>query len=57
MFVTLTCSNMRSVLQAANQNFQADECPVYGTYYFPEGGKVDEGKSEAIDKNDYYSTT
>ena len=43
--------------KATTQMFQADECPVYGTYYFPEGGRVDEGKSEAVDKNDYYAAT
>ena len=46
---------MKSVLlQAAKETFSTDENPVFGLYYFAKGGKIDEGKSEVVDKNDYY---
>ena len=30
--------------------------PVYGMYYFADGGHVDAGKSEVTDENDYYAS-
>ena len=47
---------MKSVIEAANENFDMDESPIYGLYYFSRGGKIDQGKSEVVDKNDYYAT-
>ena len=32
------------------------ETLIYGLYYFAKGGKIDQGKSEVVDKNDYYAT-
>ena len=29
--------------------------PIYGLYFFAGGGEIDQGKSEVVDKNDYYS--
>ena len=31
-----------------------DENPVYGMYYFADGGHVDAGESEVVDECDYY---
>ena len=32
-----------------------DENPVYGMYYFADGGHVDAGQSEVVDENVYYA--
>ena len=29
---------------------------VYGMYYFPDGGHIDQGRSEMADGNDYYGS-
>ena len=47
---------MKSVIKAATENFDTDESPIYGLYYFARGGKIDQGKLEVVDKNDYYAT-
>ena len=47
---------MKSVLKAAKEKFDTDESTIYGLYYFAGGGKIDQGKSEVVDKNDYYSS-
>ena len=31
-----------------------DKNPVYGMYYFADGRRIDEGRSEVTDGNDYY---
>ena len=33
-----------------------DENPVYGMYYFADGGHVDAGKSEVTDDSYYYAS-
>ena len=43
-----------------NQKTQAGESqsedlnPVYGMYYFSDGGRIDQSQSEVADGNDYY---
>ena len=44
------------MIKAAHEKFDTDESPIYGLYYFARGGKIDQGKLEAVDKNDYYAT-
>ena len=45
---------MKSSMKAVEEKFEMDESPIYGLYYFAGGGKIDQGKSEVVDKNDYY---
>ena len=47
---------MKSEIKAGGEEkFNTDESPIYGLYYFATGGKIDQGKSEVVDKNDYYA--
>ena len=33
-----------------------DENPIYGMYYFVDGGHIDAGRSEVVDDNAYYGS-
>ena len=61
--VALTVSVVILVLvlkRRKNQGTQAGESqnedlnPVYGMYYFSDGGRIDKSQSEVADGNDYY---
>ena len=43
--------------KVGKQEADVDENPVYGIYYTSAGDKVDEGRSEVVDGNEYYATS
>ena len=34
---------------------EEDDNPVYGLYEFADGSEIDQGRTEAVDENDYYA--
>ena len=52
----LVLRRRKSPLSAAEQKKPEDKNPVYGMYYFADGERIDESKSEAVDKNVYYGS-
>ena len=55
MSIKISLTIMKSVFKAAEENFDTDESTIYGLYFFAGGGKIDQGRSEVVDKNDDYS--
>ena len=56
-FVLLAIRWKKKKREAGKQEADVDENPVYGVYYTSAGDKVDEGRSEVADDNDYYATS
>ena len=52
----LVLRRRKSPQSAAEQQKPEDKNPVYGMYYFADGERIDESKSEAVDKNVYYGS-
>ena len=54
-FVILAIRWKKKKRDAEKQEADVDENPVYGIYYTSAGDKVDQGRSEVVDDNDYYA--
>ena len=55
VLVAIRCKKKKA--GAGRQEADVDENPVYGIYYTSAGVKVDGGRSEVVDDNDYYATS
>ena len=60
LLLLLRCRQARRRVQSQEEEEDledVDECPVYGIYYYDEGDKVDEGRTEAVDVNEDYESS
>ena len=56
LVLVLVLVKKRNQRKEANEPKVEDENPIYGMYYFVDGGHIDAGRSEVVDDNDYYGS-